>query len=227
LKKKKYKPQFIVLWKKDNIIYSMNKTKKYLLIASLVILLFLYFNQKENDMVVYIPEFLDNEDYQQILSLNNNKDNFMYESFRYAKPLTDKVIYDIFYNQKYMNKIQPFLNHKIYPSKFPIEHRIYSTDSPGMRWHKDLLMYKKPQYEAIFTLRNTTKSVTEWKDENNKLNKKWTEPNSLLIVKANGYEHHVTPPQEGEREILKLIYTQTHGINSNFTKEMERFKSKY
>ena len=45
------------------------------------------------------------------------------------------------------------------------------------------------------------------------------------VVKADGYYHHVTPPISGEREILKLIYTQTEKTNSNYDREMRRFNS--
>ena len=92
-----------------------------------------------------------------------------------------------------------------------------------MEWHSDLLMYQKPQYEAIYTIRNTSNSLTEWIDERGKKHSKWTEPNSILIVKANGYRHHVLPVETGEREIMKLIYTQTKEINNNYTEELERF----
>ena len=122
-----------------------------------------------------------------------------------------------------MSKIQKRLNNTIYRSTFPIEHRLYPIDSPGMKWHTDLLMYEKPQYEAIYTIRNESKSVTQWKDGDGKINEIWTEPNSILLVKARGYEHHVTPPKIGEREILKLIYTQTDKTNDNYENEMKRF----
>ena len=89
--------------------------------------------------------------------------------------------------------------------------------------HIDTLLYQKPQYEAVYTIRNKSNSLTKWKDNKGKLHSKWTEPNSLMIVKAQGYEHFVTPPEIGEREILKLIYTQTNQTNQNYEKEMKRF----
>ena len=92
-----------------------------------------------------------------------------------------------------------------------------------MKWHKDTLLYEEPQYEAIYTIDNQSSSMTQWKDETGKIHEVWTEPNSLLVVKAHGYEHHVTPPLSGEREILKLIYTQTNNVNANYHKEMLRF----
>ena len=43
-------------------------------------------------------------------------------------------------------------------SKFPIEQRIYPNGSKGMNWHIDTLMYDKPQYEAVYTIRIVTKT---------------------------------------------------------------------
>jgi len=203
--------------------------KKIIIVVVLLLLLFFLFINREtiDDNILYIPNFLDEKDYQEILKLRSDETDFIFENFRYAKPLSNKVVHDIFYNDKYMNQIKMNLNKKLYPSKFPIEHRYYPKDSPGMQWHKDLLMYAKPQYEGIFTIRNNTKSITQWKDSNDKIYHLWTEPNSLLLVKAKGYEHHVTPPEEGEREILKLIYTQTQKTNQNYKDEMKRFKTRY
>ncbi len=202
----------------------MKNIKKYItLILILSLLYFLFFHQGKNDNIIYIENFLDKNDYKNILTLDKNKDNFIHENFRYIKPLKNGITYDIFYNKKYMNKVQRYINTKIYPSDFPIEHRFYHKESSGMGWHKDTLLYTKPQYEAIYTITNQSESMTQWKDENNKLHKIWTSPNSILIVKAQGYEHNVTPPISGEREILKLIYTQTNIVNSNYNREIERF----
>ena len=195
-----------------------------LIIIFLLIVCFTHTN-KIDDNVIYIPNFLNKSDYEKILNLDKNKDDFIFENFRYSKPLNDKEVYNIFYDKEYIRRIQEKINPKIYPSEFPIEHRFYPSDSPGMQWHKDLLMYEKPQYEGIFTIRNTSKSVTEWVDKDDKTQSLWTEPNSLLIVKAQGYPHHVTPLVKGNREILKLIYTQTHKTNESYDEEMKRFKN--
>tara|TARA_Y100001958_G_scaffold158508_1_gene156586 strand:- start:2171 stop:2791 length:621 start_codon:yes stop_codon:yes gene_type:complete len=180
----------------------------------------------KNDNVVYIKNFLNQNDFNKIKGLNTDKNNFKHEKFRYIRPLDRNIdgdVYNIFYDNKYIKKIQRHLNPKIFESEFPIEHRIYDKDSEGMKWHKDTLLYKKPQYEAIFTIDNMSKSETHYKDENDRLHKLWTEPNTLLVVKAQGYSHGVTPTLTGEREILKLIYTQTNEINDNYIQEMKRF----
>ncbi len=202
----------------------MKSIKKCTTLILVILLLYLvFFKPKKNDNIIYIENFLDENDYINILSLDKNKDNFIYENFRYIKPLKNGFTYDIFYNKKYMDKIQRYINTKIYPSDFPIEHRFYHKESGGMDWHKDTLLYTKPQYEAIFTITNNSESKTQWEDDFGNRHELWTKPNSLLIVKAQGYKHHVTPPISGEREILKLIYTQTNDVNSNYHKEIERF----
>ena len=37
----------------------------------------------------------------------------------------------------------------------------------------------------------------------------WTEPNSIIAVRAGAVRHRVTPIRTGERSILKLVYTET------------------
>ena len=201
--------------------------RKVILIFITFFVIFLLFGVLESgfdDNVIYIPNFLPNKDYQKLLSLSTDKRKFIFEDFRYVKPIKDRSILNIFYSSKIINSVRQVLNNEnIIKSDFPIEHRIYPKGSPGMEWHSDLLMYQKPQYEAIYTIRNTSNSLTEWIDERGKKHSKWTEPNSILIVKANGYRHHVLPVETGEREIMKLIYTQTKEINNNYTEELERF----
>lgn len=203
--------------------------KKCIIVILYIILVYLVFfldinNENINDEnIIYIENFLDKTDYEKVLQLDKNKETFIYENFRYAKPLKENYIYNIFYDKYYIEKLQPYIKPKIYPSDFPIEHRFYPDDSKGMKWHKDTLLYDKPQYEAIFTITNKSQSKTQWKDKNGNLQELWTKPNSLLVVKAQGYEHHVTPPVIGEREILKLIYTQSNNVNQNYQNEMKRF----
>lgn len=202
----------------------------FLILIVLVVLLLFYLltddKVEKNDNLVYIENFLDEKDFQKILRLDTNKNTFIKESFRYIKPLKrDSYVNDIFYSQKILNKLKPLLSEKIKKSEFPIEHRIYPIDSMGMRPHKDTLLYDVPQYEAIFTIRNKSSSYTKWIDDDGKLHKKWTKPNSMLIVKALGYEHSVTPPKTGEREILKMIYTQSDNPNDNYYREISRFNN--
>jgi hypothetical protein len=77
---------------------------------------------------------------------------------------------------------------------------------PGsfMKKHRDTMIYKIPQYECILTLTNTTDSVTDMNGTQIK-----SEPNSLIIVRANGIPHSVTKVNKGERKFLKFIFTET------------------
>lgn len=204
----------------------MNKKKCIIVILYIILLYFVFFIDDKNindENIIYIENFLDKKDYKKVLQLDKNKETFIYENFRYAKPLKEEYIYNIFYHKKYVDLLQGYIEPKIYPSDFPIEHRFYPDDSQGMKWHKDTLLYEKPQYEAIFTITNESESKTQWRDKNGNLQELWTKPNSILVVKAQGYEHQVTPPVIGEREILKLIYTQSKNVNENYHNEMKRF----
>ena len=79
----------------------MNK-KIIILIVLLLLLIFLFINSDTvDDNILYIPNFLDEKDYQEILKLRSDKNDFIFEKFRYAKPLSNKVVHDIFYNDKY------------------------------------------------------------------------------------------------------------------------------
>jgi len=107
--------------------------------------------------------------------------------------------------KKYQGEIKTLTrNPNIYlANNFPIEYRKYVPGS-FMKKHKDLLIYKIPQYECVLTLSNTTDSVTKMEDIPIKAT-----PNSLLIVKALGVEHEVTKVTQGERKFLKFIFTET------------------
>ena len=68
------------------------------------------------------------------------------------KEILDKKINDIFYSEKYINKIKNYVNSDIKKSNFPIEFRVYPTGSEGMKCHKDTLLYEEPQYEMVYTI---------------------------------------------------------------------------
>ena len=205
----------------------MKKYMKRFLIFVLILILSIFIFYPKNKNIIYIPNFLSSRDFEEVKNnLKNNDTGFKNESFRKVKPLRndderDKNIYKIFYSSKYISKINNHCRKNLFKSTFPIEHRIYPNGSKGMKWHIDTLLYDLPQYEAVFTVNNNSDSVTEWIDDSRK--RQWTEPNSLLLVKAQGDYHSVTPVNQGSREILKLIYTQSKTPNENFYKELGRF----
>jgi hypothetical protein len=189
----------------------------YLFILCIIISLFIYWNyfkNSYNDYVIYIPNFLDKKEYHKLLN-TLKKDHRPHDINRNGllkKTILDQQINDIFYSPKSIQTINKITNNYVMRSKIPIEYRMYQLHN-GMDWHKDILLYKKPQYECVYTIKNTSDSQTEYIDHNEKKHSQWTEPNSLMIVRADGYFHHVKPVTRGEREILKLVYTPTSKLN--------------
>jgi hypothetical protein len=221
--------------------YNFNKYLKYIkiilfLISLIMIILFIYSYIKlllkndiiYSDKIIYLENFLENYEYKQLLNnLEDDNRTFRDENFRLVLPLNinnNKYIYDTLYSQKYLDLIRKKTkNYNIIKSDFPIEYRIYPTGSSGMKWHSDTLLYDLPQYEAIYTIHNHSDSLTKWIDEKGTEHSIWTKPNSMLIVKAKGLKHMVSPVNNGTRSILKLIYTQTNNTNNNYLNEIKRF----
>ena len=195
-----------------------------IIIIILVLLLILYLIYFKSDEVYYIENFLTNEEYNYIKNYTKSIKNLKSEKFRLIKPILDNKINNIFYSEKYINKINNIINSNIKKSDFPIEFRVYPTGSQGMKCHKDTLLYEKPQYEMVYTIENESDSYTNWYSYLGWNNKIYTKPNSLIIVKAQGNIHCVSPVNKGFRKILKLIYTQTKNDNRNYINEMKRFK---
>lgn len=159
---------------------------------------------------VYVNDFLDKADYALLV----NELQKYNERLNYAKETTDNVVrYNLVMNEpqitQLLRKYQPAINHltqnpRIYlATNFPIEYRQYVPGS-YMKKHQDQLIYKIPQYECVLTLSNTTDSVTTMAGKPIK-----AQPNSLMIVRAQGIEHEVTKVTQGERKFLKFIFTET------------------
>ena len=193
-----------------------------IILIILVLLLLLYLIYLKKDEVYYIDNFLTNEEYNYIKNTRSIK-NLKSEKFRLIKPILENKINNIFYSEKYINKIKEIINEDIKKSDFPIEFRVYPTGSEGMKCHKDTLLYEKPQYEMVYTIENESDSYTNWYSYLGWNNIIYTKPNSLIIVKAQENIHCVSPINKGYRTILKLIYTQTEKYNENYLKEIKRF----
>lgn len=165
---------------------------------------------------VYDKDFLDKEDFARLSDellnyeedLKNSLDS-RGDILRYNLPIKSEFVKDII--KKYESKIRQLTkNRSVYLSKnFPIELRKY-TKGCFMSSHKDTQIYKLPQYECVFTISNTTDSVT--KIEGLDIS---TIPNSILIVKAEGVPHEVTKVGSGERNFLKFIFTETDDFLRN------------
>lgn len=184
---------------------------KYLFLVIIFLFLIIIFHESKKDFsYCYIENFLTNNDLIQINNelknyhqkLENSLENYK-NLYRYNTPINSTIIRNIL--NAYTKKIREHTNNnKIYLAKnFPIEYRKYVSGS-FMGKHRDQLIYKKPQYECILTLSNSTDSYTIL--GNKKIKSK---PNSLIIVKAHGIEHEVTKVNKGERFFLKFIFTET------------------
>jgi len=167
----------------------------------------------------YCENFLDKNDFDILSKIisqyNDEKLETTCMQNRFNLKITDTIISNIL--QKYTNKIRDITkNQFIYLAKnFPIEYRKYRIGS-FMKKHRDTMVYKIPQYECVLTLYNSSDSYTIIND----MTKISTRENSLLIVKANGVLHEVSPIQRGERKILKFIFTSTDHFASSFNKSL-------
>ena len=93
-------------------------------------------------------------------------------------------------------------------SDFPVELRRYLVDSE-MGWHSDEMLYSEPQVECVLTLMNTSDSETQWETKQGHIVSTFMKPNSLLLVRAEGPRHRVTPLTRGDRVIAKFVYTNS------------------
>jgi hypothetical protein len=190
------------------------KSKKviYLYVVASLIAAYIYYQYhiSRSFTYVYVDHFLDKADYTLLVD-ELKKYN---ERLNYAKETTDNVVrYNLVMNEprikQLLEKYQPAITHltrnpRIYLAKnFPIEYRQYVPGS-FMHKHRDQLIYTIPQYECVLTLNNTTDSVTKMAGKPIK-----AQPNSLMIVRAQGIEHEVTKVTQGERKFLKFIFTET------------------
>lgn len=118
-------------------------------------------------------------------------------------------------------RLSDIVGEDVFPSDYPAEYRLYPLGS-HMEWHKDEAMYVRPQYELVFTVSNTSDSVTEWRDIEGISHREWTEPNSLIVVRAEAVLHRVLPVTRGERAILKVVFTSTTSRVAAYTENLAR-----
>jgi hypothetical protein len=190
----------------------MNLAIIYLIIICIIIyyILHLYFYRKPF-LILYIPNFLTDTEHQtikqncQVYTLEEDDNPYIKNRMFYQISQNDPV-HNIIYSEK--NNILVSNNLKVHvksDNNTPIEYRVYKTNS-SMTWHIDDIMYKIPQYECVYTVENTSNSLTQYKDRFGMVHSIWTEPNSLLIVRAGDIEHRVTSITTGNRTILKYSY---------------------
>jgi len=197
-----------------NIIGNLFKIILILGVIIIVIFLILLIIKKNKFTYVYDKNFLEKKDFLLLLKelkkydnlLDNSEDLDLEKYYRFNLPLNSRIVKNLL--KKYENKIRKLTgNDKIYlANNFDIEYRKYVLGS-YMNKHRDFQIYKKPQYECVLTITNSTDSITNIEGYNIS-----SKPNSLIIVKANGVEHEVTRVNKGERKFLKFIFTETDEI---------------
>ena len=187
-----------------------------ILIIILIVLLYLYKTYYFKFASVYQRNILSEDTFQQVLNLCKSYDetNMVLDPkadnrrYMHIFKLNDPI-YSVVFNNEFIDKIRTLCgNQKLEPClDIPIEYRKYTIGS-YMDWHTDVKMLPDQlQYECVITLTNTSDSKT--------ISNNWlglsktsivTEPNSVLIVRANGVKHCVTKITKGSRTILKLAF---------------------
>lgn len=177
----------------------------YILILFLILLSIYHY--KHSDYVFYLPQFLSIKEHERIKTILDDQSGYKLNwNNLYMKEIYEKGIVDIFYGSDSLFGLSDMIGSELEPLvNVPIEHRYY-TKSKGMNWHKDTLLSDPPQYEVVYTVTNTSDSHTEYIDHWGRKHRIWTEPNSVMIVRADGYAHQVTPVNKGSRSILKIAY---------------------
>lgn len=167
------------------------------------------------DDVFYIRNFLSKNEHKLVINYTRNQHknrNIKNHGFRLNMPLNNKKIYNIFYSKEKIKKIETIVEQntskRLLKPIFPIEYRYYPKGSSGMKTHSDTILFNPPQYEVVYTIQNSSDSYTGWYSKDNKLTRIHTEPNSAIIIKAGSNRHYVSPVKEGDRSILKLIYSE-------------------
>lgn len=124
----------------------------------------------------------------------------------YTFSTMDKQLYSLVYSPNFIKKVKELTgNQNLIPClTVPIEYRKYNIGS-YMDEHRDSQMLPdQEQYECVITLTNTSDSFTLM-DKLVYTEKISSEPNSIVIVRANGIKHKVTKTTHGERTILKVV----------------------
>jgi hypothetical protein len=154
-------------------------------------------------------EFLRLQQFANRLSTKDMVDDAKASGRRmYVVPESHPILH-VVYNKRFVDTVRTLTgNRNLRPCwTIPVEYRTYETGS-YMDWHNDTQMLPDQlQYECVVTLTNTSDSETllEYPKTIKTLQ---TKPNSLLIVRANGIRHKVTPVQTGVRTILKLVFCE-------------------
>jgi hypothetical protein len=165
-------------------------------------------------MFLYVPQFLSQNDHRHLLDelsaaqLNDERNNMAPGRLRtYIRPGTKT--HRIFTSRQLTEYFSHVFQRPLVSGadRVPVEYRKYPAGCEGMKWHRDTMLIGR-QYECVYTLTNTSDSVTKWRDLFGREHPVRPEPNSLIVVQAGGVEHAVTPVTSGERTIVKFVFCE-------------------
>ena len=165
--------------------------------------------------VAYLPAFLPPDDFRAVqrectaLRRCLKKENNTVAKKRLGTYIAEEsAIYGIFAGPQVHGRLGKVLEGDYWVSEFPMEYRVYPVGS-SMDWHLDECLYEEPQYELVYTVTNTSDALTEWREGGLRVGE-WTEPNSLLIVRAESALHRVTPRTGTARYSLPYFFNPTY-----------------
>ena len=169
-------------------------------------------------MFLYIPRFLNQSDHRHLLDElsrvplvdeNNQVAPGRLQTFMSPESVTHRVFTSPqladYFTRVFSKPLEPAALPSSRRMTIPIEYRKYQVGCGGMKWHRDTSLIGK-QYECVYTLSNTSDSMTLTRDWLGNENAVWTEPNSLIVVQAGGVMHGVSPVTIGERSIVKFVF---------------------
>lgn len=171
------------------------------------------------DGLWYIPELLPADVFQAMVTESQSCENrFVDEGPSLAIGRTAAlapaggVAYQAFGGERFASRLKRLLDLNTplaLAPQFPIEYRKY-TPGVWMQWHSDVPVMEPPQLELVYTIENTSDSVTRWAHDHldvirDRVDQAWTSPNSAIIVRAGGPVHMVSELSVGRRVIAKVM----------------------
>ena len=169
-------------------------------------------------MFLYIPQFLSASDHRHLLEElsgvplvdeNNPVAPGRLRTFMLPGSITHRIFTSPqlteYFSRVFDKPLESAAISSPYRRLVPIEYRKYQVGGGGMKWHRDISLIGR-QYECVYTLTNTSDSQTVRRDWIGREHAVWAEPNSLIVVQAQGVMHGVTPVTIGERSIVKFVF---------------------
>ena len=169
-------------------------------------------------MFLYIPQFLSPSDHRHLLDelsrvrlIDENNPVAPGRLRTFMSP--ESMAHRVFTSPQLTEYFSTVFSKPLEPAGIPSEHRItipveyrkYQVGCGGMKWHRDTSLIGR-QYECVYTVENTSDSMTVRRDWLGNEHAVWAEPNSLMVVQAGGVMHGVSPVTIGERSIVKFVF---------------------